>query len=85
MALLSQLLRFGHGAGRKNIKNGNQANIPKGLTSDDGWDGRIMVNGSRSTSGSGFVSDSRLKVHGWLAVHDSLLMVTFGSEFMVKG
>ena len=52
------------GRGEKNIKNGNQANIPKGLTSDDGWDGRIMVNGSRSTSGSGFVSDSRLKVHG---------------------
>ena len=38
----------------KDASNDNKANIPEGFASDDEWDGRIMVNGSRSTSGSGF-------------------------------
>ena len=31
----------------KYSRNGNKANLPEGSASDDEWDGRIMVNGSR--------------------------------------
>lgn len=42
------------GRGEKNIKNGNQANIPEGSASDDEWDGH----------GTG--RDSASAVHGQL-------------------